>query len=535
LNANLDQAQNLIQALTNPSVYPHPVTQITIQETHISWVLLTGPFAYKIKKPVNLGFVDFSTLALRHHACLEELRLNGRLAPTLYLEVVPITGTPQAPRFNGDTEPFEFAVKMRQFPLDATLDYALPKGEVQNRHIDQLAKNLARFHASLPASPESTSFGDSEVIGKTVMDVLDRISQETQPPDDRDILRSFQQWLQEEHAHCCQVFANRKRQGFIRECHGDLHLGNVVLIEDSATPFDGIEFSERLRWIDVMSDAAFLVMDLLARGRPDFAARFLNAYLEHTGDYEGISVLRFYEVYRALVRAKVARIRLNQNRRPDATSTSLAEEYHRYITVAQRLAHPDTPSLIIMHGLSGSGKSTLSQNLLESMGAIRLRSDIERKRLFGLSPEVPSTQETKTELYGSDTTEALHHHLAHTAQRLLSSGYTVIVDATFLKRHYRDFFRRLAEEEAVPFLILDVQASLATMQERITTRAEQRSDASEADLAVLQEQQRQQEPLEQDEQTVTFSVNFEEPFDPQKVIQALRNQSGLPKKKREIR
>jgi len=422
----LDQSQNLIHALTNPSVYPHPVTQITIQETHISWVLLTGPFAYKIKKPVNLGFVDFSTLALRHHACLEELRLNGRLAPTLYLEVVPITGTPEVPILNGDTEPFEFAVKMRQFPLDATLDHALPKGEVQNRHIDQLAKDLARFHASLPASPESTSFGNPEVIGKTVVDMLDRFSQETQPSDDRNLLRSLQQWLQQEHAHCDQAFANRKRQGFIRECHGDLHLANAVLLNDIPTPFDGIEFSDRLRWIDVMSDTSFFVMDLLAHGRRDFAARFLNAYLEHTGDYDGIAVLRFYEVYRALVRAKVALIRLNQHQQPNDMSTFLAEEYHRYLTVAHTLAHtlahPDPPSLIIMHGLSGSGKSTLSQNLLESMGAIRLRSDIERKRLFGLPPEVPSTQETKTELYGSDTTEVLCHRLQGTAQRPLSSG-----------------------------------------------------------------------------------------------------------------
>jgi len=535
LNGNLYQAQNLIQALTNPSVYPHPVTQITIQETHISWVLLTGPFAYKIKKPVNLGFVDFSTLALRHHACLEELRLNRRLAPTLYLEVVSLTGTPQAPTFNGDAEPFEFAVKMRQFPLDATLDHALPKGKVQNQHIDQLAKDLARFHASLPASPESTSWGDPEVVGKTVMDVLDHFSQETQPSDDRDFHRSLQQWLQQEHAHCDQAIANRKSQGFIRECHGDLHLGNVVLLDDIATPFDGIEFSERLRWIDVMSDTSFFVVDCMAHGRRDFAARFLNAYLEHTGDYEGMAVIRFYEVYRALVRAKIARIRLNQNPQVDSTSASLADQCHRYITLAQRLAHPDPPSLIIMHGLSGSGKSTLSQNLLESMGTIRLRSDIERKRLFGLSPDLRRAREVKTELYGSDTTDALYHHLRNTTQRLLSSGYTVIVDATFLKRHYRDLFRRLAEEEAVPFLILDVQSSLATLQERITTRKEQQSDASDADLAVLQQQQRQQEPLGENEQTVTLRINSEEPFDPQKVIHALRNKSGLPKKKRGIR
>ncbi len=529
MEANLEQSQTLIQALTEPTAYPHPVTQILIQETHISWVLLTGPFAYKIKKPVNLGFVDFSSLALRHQACLEELRLNGRLAPDLYLKVVPITGTPDAPKLGGGAEPFEYAVKMQQFPLEATLDHALPMGEVQNRHIDQLAKDLARFHRNLPSIEKTATFGSPEVIEDVVADVVNRFSQETPSLEEGKQLQGLKQWMQQEHIKQNQTFADRKHQGFVRECHGDLHLANIVLINDVATPFDGIEFSERLRWIDVMSDASFLIMDLMARRRPDLAARFLNAYLEHTGDYDGMAVLRFYEVYRALVRAKVTRIRLNQGHQPDDTSASLKEEYLRYISIAQTLAYPDSPSLIIMHGLSGSGKSTLSQVLLECMRAIRLRSDIERKRLFGISPDERSTEKVKTELYGSDTTETLHNHLRDTAQRLLSSGYNVIVDATFLQRPYRDLFRSLAEERRIPFLILDVQSSITTLEERIATRGEQRSDASEADLAVLQQQQLQQEPLGEDEQTVTYSVNSEEPFDPQKVIQALQNTLECPR------
>jgi len=534
LETNLEQSQTLIQALTEPSVYPHPVTQILIQETHISWVLLTGPFAYKIKKPVNLGFVDFSTLALRHQACLEELRLNGRLAPDLYLEVVPITGTPEVPKLGGEAEPFEFAVKMQQFPLDATLDHAMPQGKVQNWHIDQLAKDLARFHSNLPSIEKTAALGSAEVIGDVVTDVVNQFSPETQSLEEGKQLQGLQQWMQQEHIKQNQTFADRKHQGFVRECHGDLHLANIVLINDIATPFDGIEFSERLRWIDVMSDAAFCIMDLSARGRSDFAWRFLNAYLEHTGDYDGMAVLRYYEVYRALVRTKVARIRLNQGHQPDDTSASLQEEYHRYLSVAQTLAHPDSPSLIIMHGLSGSGKSTISQTLLDSMGAIRLRSDIERKRLFGISPNERSSEKVKTELYGSDTTETLHNHLRDTAQRLLSSSYNVIVDATFLQRRYRDLFRSLAEERRIPFLILNVQSPIATLKERIATRAEQRSDASEADLAVLQQQQLQQEPLAEDEQTVTYRVNSEEPFDPQKVVQALKNKLVQPERNREL-
>ncbi|MDT7042993.1 AAA family ATPase [Candidatus Nitronereus thalassa] len=522
MNATLEHSRTLIQALMDPSVYPHPVTKIEVLETHISWVLLTGPFAYKIKKPVNLGFVDFSTLPLRHHACKEELRLNGRMAPQLYLDIIPISGTPEAPTLGDGTAPIEYAVKMRQFPLDATLDHALPKGKVQNRHLDQLAKDLAKFHGGLLGAKEPANFGNSEVIKQTITDVFDHFSPEALPEKEYALLHALQQWMEQEHAARYETFTDRKRQGFVRECHGDLHLANVVLIEDMATPFDGIEFSERLRWIDVISDASFFIMDLRARGRSDFAWRFLNAYLEHSGDYAGISVLRFYEVYRALVRTKVARIRLDQSHQSDESSKQLMEEFHRYIHAAQTLAFPSRPSLMIMHGLSGSGKSTYSQSLLETIGAIRLRSDIERKRMVGLTPNMESTPELKPKLYGPDTTKRLYIQLRDAAQRLLASDYSVIVDATFLQRQYRDLLRTLAEEVNVPFFIIDVQAPPETLRERIVTRAQQHSDASEADLAVLQQQKRQQEPLGDDELRMTYSINSEESFDPQPIIQALQ-------------
>jgi len=521
LNANLDRSKTLINALQDPAVYPHPVTQIRVLETHISWVLLTGPYAYKIKKPVNLGFLDFSTLPLRQQACREEVRLNGRLAPTLYLDVVPIAGTPDSPNLDGHAEPFEFAVKMREFPLEDTLDQALDENKVQNRHIDQLAKDLAQFHANLPAAPESSSFGEPEVIQGTVMDVVHQFSQEPVSSAEQDCLESLRAWIEEEYSKHSETFFNRKRQGFIRECHGDLHLANVVLLDDIATPFDGIEFSETLRWIDVMNDTAFPIMDLMARGRSDFAWRFLNGYLEYAGDYEGLSVLRFYELYRALVRAKVAHIRLKQHPQPEGTSSSISDEYNRYLRLAQSLTHRATPKLIIMHGLSGSGKTTISQSLLESIGAIRLRSDIERKRLFGMSPTERSAQEIKGDLYGPGTTDTLHDRLQTTAQTLLRSGYSVIVDATFLKRRYRDLFCQLAREEKVSFGIIDVQSSLTTLEERITSRAAQQSDASEADLAILKQQCQEQESLGEEELNFTFPVNSEELFDPQNIIQGL--------------
>ena len=518
---NFEPSLTLIESLKDPSVYSHPVSEIRILETHISWVILTGLFAYKIKKPVDLGFLDFSTLTLRYQACLEELRLNRRIAPNLYLEVIAISGTPVTPRLAGDVEPFEYALKMRQFPIEATLDQALPKGQIQSRHIDNLAQDLAQFHSNLTSSPETAEFGNPEVIEDVVKDIVNRFSLETQTSADRDVLQSLQQWIQREHGRCYQTFATRKNQGFIRECHGDLHLANVVLLNDRPTPFDGIEFSEHLRWIDLMSDIAFFIMDLMAHGRSDFAWRFLVAYLEYTGDYEGMAVFRFYEVYRALVRAKIAKVRLNQIPHQDDSIPVLEKEFHRYTSIAQTLAQPSPPSLIIMRGLSGSGKTTVSQTLLETMGAVRLRSDIERKRMFGIPPKDQSTKKIKEEMYSGNTGDTLHCQLREIEKKILSSDYHVIVDATFLKRRHRDLFCRLADEQNVPFLILDVQSSLTTLKDRVAYRAEQRSDASEADLAVLEQQQREEEPLGNDEQKVAVTINSEEPLDTKIVFRRL--------------
>ena len=177
--------------------------------------------------------------------------------------MIAISGTPVTPRLAGDGEPFEYALKMRQFPIEATLDQALSKGQIQSRHIYNLAQDLAQFHSNLTSSPETAEFGNPEVIEDVVKDIVNRFSLETQTSADRDVLQSLQRWIQREHGRCYQAFANRKNQGFVRECHGDLHLANVVLLNDRPTPFDGIEFSEHLRWIDLMSDTAFFIMDLI--------------------------------------------------------------------------------------------------------------------------------------------------------------------------------------------------------------------------------------------------------------------------------
>lgn len=516
-----DDLPTLLLALQNPRLYPHPVTDFDLRETHISWVLLTGPFAYKIKKPVNFGFVDFSSLARRHFFCHEEIRLNQRSAPEIYVDVLPISGTPEHPRLDGQGKPFEFAVKMRQFTADATLDHVL--AQVRPDQIDRLAGDIATFHHNAAGAERETSFGSPELIAQVIAEVFAQIPSDGRFSEHARSLEQLRHWLTRFHAAHAGDFEKRKVSGFIRECHGDLHLANLALLDDRIIAFDGIEFSERLRWIDVINDVAFTVMDFQARGQPAVERRFLNRYLEFTGDYDGLGLLPFYQVYRALVRVKVAALVFAQVR--GQCVSSHAEDFRRYLSAAQSCTETQAPWLVIMHGVSGTGKSTVSETLLEQTGAIRLRSDVERKRLFGLSPLDRSSGKMKAAVYGTETTRKTYERLQAIARQLLLLGYPVIVDATFLKRRQRDAFKRLAASFNVPFLILDVQAKPAALRKRIAARAVASDDVSEADLSVLEQQERDQEPLAPDERVSTLRVHSGDAFDLAEVVGILESRN----------
>lgn len=516
-----DDSPTLLRALQQPDLYPHPVTRFDLRETHISWVLLTGPFAYKIKKPVNFGFVDFSSLAQRRFFCHEEIRLNQRSAPDVYVDVLPISGTPDYPRLDGQGEPFEFAVKMRQFTADATLDHALSR--VRPEQVDQLARDIAAFHHTVAGADPDTPFGTPGLIARVIAEVFEQIPSHSPFSDHQPSLEKLRHWLTHFHAAHADDFEKRKATGFVRECHGDLHLANLVLLHDRLVAFDGIEFSERLRWIDVINDVAFTVMDFQVRGQPALARRFLNRYLECTGDYDGLALLPFYEVYRALVRVKVAGLAFAQVRRQDLGSSSHVDDFVRYLAAARTLTESNAPWLVIMHGVSGTGKSTVSETLLEQTGAIRLRSDVERKRLFGLSPLDQSSGELKPALYGTETTRKTYDRLQVLARQLLLLGYPVIVDATFLKRQHRDAFNKLAASLKVPFLILDMQATPATRRQRVTARAVEPDNVSEADLSVLEEQEQDQDPLGPEERAATVMLHAGAPFDPAEVAGMLES------------
>lgn len=515
------QLPPLIQALHNPACYGHPVQDIRVVETHISWVLLTGPYAYKIKKPVNFGFLDFSTLEQRRFYCGEELRLNRRLAPQLYLDVVRITGEPTAPVFNGPGAVIEYAVKMMQFPQEAQLDRLLARGELGPEHIDQLAQELGEFHGRIDIAGNDKPFGEPDNVYEPVHQNFEQIRPRIDPQDQAQ-LRRLEIWSELTFAELRPSFAERKHQGFIRECHGDAHLANMALLQGQVVLFDCLEFNANLRWVDVMSELAFVVMDLGDRGRPDLARRVLNAYLEHTGDYTGLSVFRFYLVYRALVRAKVACIRLRQNGLSEQEQQQARDHYRSYAALADRYTQASTASLIITHGLSGSGKTTITQSLLETWDAVRVRSDVERKRLHGLAAQARSGSGIDTGLYSTEAGQRTYAHLATLAETILRAGYTAIVDAAFLKRAQRDRLYSLATQMRVPFVMLDIAAPENVLRERVRRRTQRGHDASEAGLAVLDHQLATQEPLTAEELSHVITIDSEHPLDMGALVNALR-------------
>ncbi len=456
-----------IADLLDPKRYPHPVTRVELVETHISWLLLAGDFAYKLKKPVTLPFLDYGNVERRRACCEAELRLNRRYARDLYLDVVEFDGEP--------------AVKMRRFDEALRLDHVCARGELTPAHLSDLARTIAAFHSSAAVAPAGSRFGAPEQVLATALENFDELDALLAGEAPR--LATLRAWTEAEFALRRNAFAARKAGGFVRECHGDLHLGNLVLLDGKATPFDCIEFNEDFRWIDVASEIAFTWVDLLDHGKPGLACWLLNEWLVWSGDYGhdgALAVLRFYAIYRAMVRAKVAAMRGN------------AVEATEYLTMAECLGVSPPLTLAITFGLSGSGKTTVSSARLladESASTIRIRSDVERKRLFGLAPDADSGGA----IYTPQATARTYARLADLARQALADGWSVIVDAAFLKRAERAAFRALAGERGMPMRILACEAPMPELRQRLDARA---SDASEATVAVLEQQLAWQEPLD---------------------------------------
>jgi aminoglycoside phosphotransferase family enzyme/predicted kinase len=496
----------LIEALRSAAVFDHAGDSIKVLETHISWVILAGDFAYKFKKAVNFGFLDFSTLQKRHFYCQEEVRLNRRFAPQLYLDVVGVSGSLTEPVLDGPGQPLEFAVKMRRFSQDSLLGKLAADRQLLPEHVDEIADLLARIHSTSECAGEDSDFGLADGIHHWVQENFSQIRKALQPEDLDPELSRLENWCQQEFAARRKHLELRRKNGFIRECHGDLHLGNLALIDGRITPFDCIEFNPQLRWIDVMSEAAFLMMDLLDRGYTGLAYRFLNGYLHRTGDYGGLGILRYYLVYRALVRAKVAALRLAQSAGQTESRIEAQRDFSAYISLAANWAVTPAPFLLIMHGVSGSGKSWYAAQLTEKLGAIQLRSDIERKRLHGYGVNAKTGSGVQSGIYTPAASERTYTHLAGLAGSVIAGGLPVIVDAAFLKIAERQRFQQLAKSLGVCFGILHMEADEPTLIARIERRREVGIDPSEAGVAVLKSQLATQEPLLPSEMDAVYNI-----------------------------
>lgn len=451
-----------------------------VVQTHISWILLLpGGVAYKLKKPVRLPFVDYSTLERRRHFCEEEVRLNARLAPSLYLGVSRITGTPEAPEVDGPGDTLDYAVRMQRFPAGALWSEQVDAGTLDAAAVDRFAIRLARFHAAAPqVSPPPGTPPDLPL--RRALAALAGAA----PVLPADAGASVTAWLRQQWAGLQQLAADRAAQGRVRECHGDLHLANIVTLGEEVVAFDCIEFDATLRSIDVVDDVAFAFMDFAARGRPDLGWRFLNAWVEELGDHGALPLLRFCTVGRALVRAQVEHLR-----------AAGSEAAVRYARAAVEWTQPAAPRLYITHGLPGSGKTFASQRLLERVGAVRIRSDVERKRLFGLDP-LADSRALGLELYTPAVTQRTYERLFLLARTVLRGGISVVLDAAFLRHAERDAARALAAELGVPYAILACEAPLPVLRQRLQAR---RGDASEADASVLDQLAAAAQPLRADE------------------------------------
>ena len=505
-------------------------------ETHLSSLLLAGAQVYKLKKPVVTGFVDFSTLDARHEACEQELRLNRRTAPRWYLAVVAVRQTASGARITladdsavAGAPVIDWAVHMRRFDDSQRLDRLAQQGALTREMIDQLAETVARFHAQqVPAPP---GYGRAEAARHWARENLNELTALVHSDADRQTVAMLQRWTEQRGAALAGLMDLRCRTGHVREVHGDLHLGNIVWSDAAPVLFDALEFNDTLRHIDTLGDLAFCFMDLQAQGLPRLAWRFISAALEASGDWAALPLLGWWAVYRAAVRAKVAL--LGAAGSGDAGQRlALDELVRRYLTLAARLAGSGLPDaaaiaggsarghaasattvspsglrLVLMFGLAGAGKSTVAATLAEGLGAVRLRSDVERKRLFGATPSA----RTVPGLYSPDATRRTYERLQELANDALGADVSVVVDAASLRRCERDGLRAVAAQHGADFTLLVCTAPPEVLQARVRLRQVANNDASDATLQVLSFQQSVAEWPGDDEAADTVLLNTDLP------------------------
>jgi len=545
----------LIKGLLRPQAFPHKVDKIKLLETHISWVILTGKYAYKIKKQLNLNFLVTKTLKERIHFCKEELRLNRLHSTDLYIGITAIVGPASKPHFKEVSYPItskdpeevrseiiEVAIKMHEFQQSQLMTNTLKGNMLKRESIEMLGKNLARFHLCSPYLSPKSEFGRIISIVTPAKDNLKVLSNSESLIVHTTFFKEHHIWIDKKITVLARIFKERRKLGAIRECHGDLHMGNIRVRDDNnLEPFDSLEFSPILRWIDPISEIAFLMIDLEVHKKSKYSIAFLNSWLEETGDYSGLRLLPWYSAYRSLVRAKVNTLRscqINSNKETSKNvgveTSQLSNMSEKYIAKAKEIQNRKASALILMHGLSGSGKSYLSEKLCDQLLAVRIRSDIERQRLFGLKKVQKELGSSKARVqqnqkifpkevypYSNRVSKYLFEELIPSLTKSsLMSGLTTIVDATYLKHKERLLMFYIARDFGIPFIIIKCSCCDSTAKTRISKRLKVNSDPSEADLKVRYMQKGIIDPLKDNE--IPYKISFDEDTKFEYVIEQIR-------------
>ena len=460
---------NLIAKLRNPTAYDHKVGEVGVTQTHISYVLLAGDYAYKIKKPVNFGFVDYSTLERRRQMCDQEVRLNRRLCDAVYLQVVAVTQDHSGEvRIGGKGAVVEYAVQMKRVPDERTMPALLASSQFTPLHLRGLALRLAQFHDGAATGNHISSFGTSEVISRNWDENFQEIERHVGISIERTDLQELRHYVVRFLERNTRLLVARSITGRIRDCHGDLRADSVVIWpDDSICVMDCIEFNERLRFGDVASDVAFLAMDLEYRGYPGLSDAFVSAYLDHTDDETLTSVLNFYRAYRACVRGKVEGILSDDSEVPPFDRQRAGDRAGRYLRLATEFTQERPPSLIITVGLSGTGKSWLASPLAGRLAAALIRSDYVRRELTNSATPAAFEQGA----YSLHERERVYDVMFERATHYLEAGQSVVLDAAFLSRHLRSRARTIASDFGVRFLAIEVVADELRVRERLAARA----------------------------------------------------------------
>jgi aminoglycoside phosphotransferase family enzyme/predicted kinase len=481
----------LIDALSRPAAYPWDVGQVEVRQTHISVVFLAGPWVIKIKKPMRLPFLDFSTLERRQFFCKEEVRLNQRLAPGVYHGIVPITRSSAGICIQGDGPVVEWAVQMERLPDEATFDSRLQRDDLTAEPVQRLARRVSEFHQSARRDRLTATHGRFHLVAAAVRENLEFARTQVGLTISQPVFERLRAATEQALDHAQPIIQRRAEAGFVRELHGDLHLDHVYLFEEQPPPrdlliIDAIEFNEGFRCVDVVADMAFCVMDFAAHGRRDLGRLFAETYFAAAGDAEGRDLLPLFTSYRAAVRAKVNGMLAKESEVAPADRQAAIDRATAFwlLALGELESPAKRPALLLVSGLSGTGKSTLARGLAERAGFRVIRSDVVRKELAGLTATTNSSAEFQQGIYSVAWTDRTYGECLRQATAALLNGERVIVDATFLEDHRRREFLQASIRLGVSALWLVCEASPECIRSRLATR---HGDASDADWSVYQQ------------------------------------------------